>query len=63
MDRGAWRATVSGVAKSRTRLSEQAQDSTEAETIRKNKYRYFPGGPVVKNLPCRGLRSRMPQSN
>ena len=28
MDRGAWRATVHGVAKSRTRLSNQAQHST-----------------------------------
>ena len=63
MDRRAWRATVSGVAKSQTRLSEQDQDSTEIETIQKNKYRYFPGGPVVKNLPCRGLRSCMPQSD
>ena len=30
MDRGAWWATVHGVAKSRTRLSDQAQQSTQA---------------------------------
>ena len=29
MDRGAWRATVHGVPKSRTRLSDLAQHSTE----------------------------------
>ena len=30
MDRGAWRATVHGVAKSRTRLSDYPQHSTRA---------------------------------
>ena len=32
MDRGAWRATVHGVAKSRTRLSDLAQHAQRRET-------------------------------
>ena len=36
MDGGAWKATVHGVAKSRTRLSD---------------FTHFPGGSVVKNPP------------
>ena len=32
MDRGAWQATVSGVAKSRTRLSDLAHTHTSART-------------------------------
>ena len=43
MDREAWHAAVHGVAKSWTRLS-------ELNWRRIN--RDFPGGPVVKNLPC-----------
>ena len=40
MDRGAWRATVRGVAKSQTRLS----DSTTTVCL-------LPSTPPVKNLP------------
>ena len=46
MDRGAWRATVLGVANSRRCLDDCAQHSIfMACTI-------FPGGSVVKNLPA-----------
>ena len=46
MDRGAWRATVLGVANSRRWLNDCAQHSIfMACTI-------FPGGSMVKNLPA-----------
>ena len=44
MDRGAWRATVHGITKSRTQLSDQ---HTHTHTISS-----FPGGSVVKNPPA-----------
>ena len=42
MDREAWRAVIHGVAKSRTRLSD------ELNTL---ETKGFPGGSLVKNLP------------
>ena len=47
MDREAWRATIHGVAKSRTQLS----DWTEL-SIMMQSWGDFPRGPVVKNSPC-----------
>ena len=48
MDRGAWHATVPGVAQSQTRLSdEQFQVSTSTATIMG-----FPGGSAGKESTC-----------
>ena len=33
MDRGAWRATVHGVTKSRTRLNERSHNVSQAKTL------------------------------
>ena len=75
-DRGAWRATVHGAAKSRTRLSDLAAAAvnlTQCIQSREQHAGDFAGGPVVKKSPCnaggwvqslvRELRSHLPQSN
>ena len=51
MDRGAWWATVHGVAKNQTQLSDLAHTHaiTNASLF---PHRGFPGGLVVKNLPA-----------
>ena len=50
MNTGVWQATVHGVTKSRTRLS----NFTSLNIIVVQEYLWgdFPGGPVVKNPPC-----------
>ena len=49
MDRGAWWATVHGITKSQTRLSD-FHFSFALETYMPG-YWGFPGGPAVKNMP------------
>ena len=77
MDRGTWQATVLGVAKSRTRLSDyHFHYQKKKRTLQRNKFKVkgwgFPGGSVVKNSPTNagnmGLipgpgGSHMPRSN
>ena len=77
MDRGTWQATVHGVAKSRTRLSDyHFHYQKKKRTLQRNKFKVkgwgFPGGSVVKNSPTNagnmGLipgpgGSHMPRSN
>ena len=50
MNRGAWRATVHGVEKSRTRLSTNFLTVIESRNIDgfEKYYKKFPGSPVVR---------------
>ena len=52
MDRGAWRATVHGVAKSQTRLGDSHDTTAKLCPILCNPMDYStPGSPVLHHLP------------
>ena len=53
MDRGAWRAIVHGVAKSRTQLSDEAQHST-VHTEEKDTHTYLDSSPATDVLQLVG---------
>ena len=44
MDRGAWRVTIHGVAKSRTRLSDEGQHSTQSLVVKLSRVLWGPPG-------------------
>ena len=61
MDGGTWQATIHGVTKSRTRLSEFTSLHLEKLIV---KVRDLPGCPVVNNLPANAPgRFHVPRSN